>query len=987
MDKSNDKELLGIASFYGRRQFMKDAAIGTSGAWALLASWQARATPTITNNTAAGTVTITGTNYALVFNYNLKAVITSYQQGSVQYIGAFGGGAGGIFSAVLLNNTTWVTSQSLPTNPIVTVTASTVTATFSTSVADETWTFVANDAFVTFQLSRTYTGSYNITEQGTPVIDLAQTVSSNIRWTEDGGNWPVEPAGPATGYFPAYWIGSTSGNRTETRISKEQISFSILNNAASSALQVLGTSSASGVLRGHATVANRLPDSYGGYLRLFVHVANAGLSYVLTPTMPDGSIPSSTYYSCAVTAPPPQGYWGHTSTRSETLFAGISANAGDTVWSELTFQPDNYTSYYNLGTLVGLPSVTNLSQLINDYGRFAITDKAQAGYFEGPNWRSELVASEMHWLAQLIDTFPSAKPGAVGALKGGLSDIRDYLQTSDGHVYTGTTTVIKSNSWGRNLSDSQSGFVLGVVNAYYMSGDSAWLSGMKVSCENALNYALSAYADPSTRLTRVDVAAYAPTLLSNEYWEAAWFSGKNDPSCIGKPNGYTSAMLYDAMTRWALIEGSVLGDSTNAAYYSGIAATMQSSYNADITAGGAWLSSINAPMFSTTTAAVHYLPVIGAALKSNLLSPARRQAAAIGYLRACVANGVAFLVNNVYDLGNASVLADYNHLGTDGGLYGCAAGDGYAVFIAAKDRVNAKAFTNAWISVPPSNWYGGSWFLRDGTISTGPEGHDNDFPSTANMAWGFYHYILGFQPSSSGLTIAPFIWSDLVGSTATYEFLGQQIVVNYQGIDQFQITIPSGSSGSTLTVRWPGQAANSPYTVKAGVTSYSVTSDGDGYVNWTLSGPGTYVVQLVDADEAVLVMDNDGPGWASGGTPAFNDTSATVEAEPMYGGSERYAPAGTGAQWSSFTPNFATAGNYKVYAYWTDNANRASNVPYTIYFNGGPQVVRVDQRSNGGRWNYLGTFNFNAGTTGNNLYISNDANGWVMMDAVKFVPA
>jgi hypothetical protein len=31
--------------------------------------------------------------------------------------------------------------------------------------------------------------------------------------------------------------------------------------------------------------------------------------------------------------------------------------------------------------------------------------------------------------------------------------------------------------------------------------------------------------------------------------------------------------------------------------------------------------------------------------------------------------------------------------------------------------------------------------------------------------------------------------------------------------------------------------------------------------------------------------------------------------------------------------------------------------------------------------------NFYAGSTGNNVYISSDTNGWVIMDAVKFVAA
>jgi hypothetical protein len=62
-------------------------------------------------------------------------------------------------------------------------------------------------------------------------------------------------------------------------------------------------------------------------------------------------------------------------------------------------------------------------------------------------------------------------------------------------------------------------------------------------------------------------------------------------------------------------------------------------------------------------------------------------------------------------------------------------------------------------------------------------------------------------------------------------------------------------------------------------------------------------------------------------------------------------------------------------------------VPYTVYFDGGSAVVRIDQQSNGGQWILLGTWNFYVGTAGTNVYISNDCDGYKMMDAIKWVPA
>ena len=57
--------------------------------------------------------------------------------------------------------------------------------------------------------------------------------------------------------------------------------------------------------------------------------------------------------------------------------------------------------------------------------------------------------------------------------------------------------------------------------------------------------------------------------------------------------------------------------------------------------------------------------------------------------------------------------------------------------------------------------------------------------------------------------------------------------------------------------------------------------------------------------------------------------------------------------------------------------------PYTIHHASGDNVVKVDQRYNGSEWISLGIFEFAAGTDGY-VRLSNDANGYVIADAVKF---
>jgi len=95
--------------------------------------------------------------------------------------------------------------------------------------------------------------------------------------------------------------------------------------------------------------------------------------------------------------------------------------------------------------------------------------------------------------------------------------------------------------------------------------------------------------------------------------------------------------------------------------------------------------------------------------------------------------------------------------------------------------------------------------------------------------------------------------------------------------------------------------------------------------------------------------------------------------------------SGKGNKSVQFIPDIAQTGDYNVYVRWTDDSNRASNVPYTVTYDGGSQTWNTtkDQRSNGSQWVLLGTFRFEAGA-GDHVTVSNaGTNGYVIVDGVK----
>jgi hyaluronate lyase len=92
-------------------------------------------------------------------------------------------------------------------------------------------------------------------------------------------------------------------------------------------------------------------------------------------------------------------------------------------------------------------------------------------------------------------------------------------------------------------------------------------------------------------------------------------------------------------------------------------------------------------------------------------------------------------------------------------------------------------------------------------------------------------------------------------------------------------------------------------------------------------------------------------------------------------------------KWAKWVPVIQQSGLYDVYMRWTSATNRPDAAPIEIVYDGGnDSSITVDQRANGGKWVYLGTYPLAAGTANEVILRASDA-GYTIADAVRFVPS
>lgn len=126
------------------------------------------------------------------------------------------------------------------------------------------------------------------------------------------------------------------------------------------------------------------------------------------------------------------------------------------------------------------------------------------------------------------------------------------------------------------------------------------------------------------------------------------------------------------------------------------------------------------------------------------------------------------------------------------------------------------------------------------------------------------------------------------------------------------------------------------------------------------------------------VVDNSESGFT-----ASSSWSVGTSAADKYGSDYRFRNTGTVSDPANWAFNIPVAGNYEIFAWWSQGANRSSTAPYILPDS---SIVYKNQQSGGGAWQSLGTLNLSAGA--NNVQLSCwTANGSVVIgDAIKVVP-
>jgi N-acetyl-anhydromuramyl-L-alanine amidase AmpD len=226
------------------------------------------------------------------------------------------------------------------------------------------------------------------------------------------------------------------------------------------------------------------------------------------------------------------------------------------------------------------------------------------------------------------------------------------------------------------------------------------------------------------------------------------------------------------------------------------------------------------------------------------------------------------------------------------------------------------------------------------------------------------------------------------------------ITVTPSGPDTTPPSVPgtptaTAASTSQINLSWTGSTDN------IGVTEYRIYRNGaylDSVGGTTLSYNNTglamgttysYTVSAKDAagnesaqsgarDETTwIILDN-----ASAGFTASANWATSTSSEDKYAADYRWRSTAALSDQAVWAFNIPTADTYQVYVWWAEGANRSAAAPYSV---NGSAGIPMNQQTNGGQWNSIGTFSMAAGS--NNVKLSCwAATGFVVVgDAIRVV--
>ena len=142
-------------------------------------------------------------------------------------------------------------------------------------------------------------------------------------------------------------------------------------------------------------------------------------------------------------------------------------------------------------------------------------------------------------------------------------------------------------------------------------------------------------------------------------------------------------------------------------------------------------------------------------------------------------------------------------------------------------------------------------------------------------------------------------------------------------------------------------------------------------------------VSAVNTNGIILTVTNTS-GITVGGTWT---TGANAGGWPLPNGTYWHDGNSGGGKFVRFTPTLSTNGYYDVYAWWVYASNRATNATYLVRSASATNTVLVNQQINCTNWVKIASNNyFNIGTGGSVTITNGGANGYVVANAVRFMP-
>jgi hypothetical protein len=219
------------------------------------------------------------------------------------------------------------------------------------------------------------------------------------------------------------------------------------------------------------------------------------------------------------------------------------------------------------------------------------------------------------------------------------------------------------------------------------------------------------------------------------------------------------------------------------------------------------------------------------------------------------------------------------------------------------------------------------------------------------------------------------------------------LVVSLTSSDTSEATVPpnvtilNGQSSATFDVTPVND------NVADGTQTVTITAAATGFVS------GADTLQVLD-DEIVTIDDGDPVGFSLSGPSPWVAVSLaewpgyTGVGDPSYG-DWRYHAWGSGANLATWSAP-VTPGRYEVLVTWVPYNNRATNAPYSVYDGAvapanlegtfpinQQNAPRPDATSGGRPFQRLGVFNISATTA--SVTLSDNANNYVIADAVQFM--